>query len=60
MRYSYAMVSMHNGNDQKTVQMNPGQACAVFTLNMYCHSSAQTKKESTERMEKYIASIGQK
>jgi len=51
---------MHNGDDPKTVQMNLGHASAAFTLDMYGHSSDQMKKESAERMEKYIASIGQK
>lgn len=60
MRHSYAMASMHNGDDPKTVQMNLGHASAAFTLDMYGHSSDQMKKESAERMEKYIASIGQK
>jgi len=58
MRHSYATASLYNGDDVKTVQSNLGHASASFTLDMYGHVTERMQRDSAERMEKYIASIG--
>lgn len=58
MRHTFATTSLFNGDDVKTVQTNLGHASAAFTLDMYGHATERMKRDSAERMEKYIASIG--
>lgn len=58
MRHTFATTSLYNGDDVKTVQTNLGHASAAFTLDMYGHATERMKRDSAERMEKYIASIG--
>ena len=59
MRHSYAVASLRSGDDVKTVQENLGHATAAFTLDQYAFSTENMKRESAQRMEKYIASITQ-
>ena len=39
LRHSYAVVSIENGDDMKTVQTNLGHATSSFTLDVYGHVS---------------------
>lgn len=57
LRHSYAVAAIKSGDDIKTVQGNLGHATASFTLDVYGHVTDQMKRESAERMEKYIKSI---
>ena len=57
LRHTYAMVSLENGDDIKTVQGNLGHATAAFTLDVYGHVSDRMKKESSSRMEEFIRSL---
>lgn len=57
MRHSYALASLHNGDDPKTVQTNLGHSSAAFTLDLYGHSTETMRKESAQRMETYIQSL---
>lgn len=57
MRHSYALASLHNGDDPKTVQTNLGHSSAAFTLDLYGHSTEAMRKESAQRMETYIQSL---
>lgn len=59
MRHTYAATSLRSGDDAKTVQENMGHATAAFTLDQYAFATVPMKKESADRMDKYIASIGQ-
>lgn len=58
MRHSYAVASLRSGDDVKTVQENLGHATAAFTLDQYAFATDTMKRESAERMDKFIASIG--
>jgi len=57
LRHSYAVASIHAGNDIKTLQSNLGHATAAFTLDIYGHVTDQMKKESAARMDSYIKDV---
>lgn len=57
LRHTYAVLSLQNGDDVKTVQGNLGHATAAFTLDVYGHVSERMKDESAARMEAYIAEV---
>jgi integrase len=57
LRHSYAVASIKNGDDIKTVQENLGHATAAFTLDVYVHATNQMKKASADRMEQYIQTL---
>ena len=57
LRHSYAVVSIKSGDDIKTVQENLGHATAAFTLDIYGHVTEQMKRESADRMERYIRAV---
>jgi len=54
MRHTYAVISLQNGDDIKTVQANVGHSTAAFTLDVYGHVSQRMQKESANRMQSYI------
>lgn len=58
LRHSFAVISLQNGDDPKTVQSNLGHYSAAFTLDVYGHVSERMKRESAERMQEYIESMG--
>ena len=57
LRHTYAVLSLQNGDDIKTVQENLVHASAAFTLDVYGHVSDRMKKESANRMEEYIRNL---
>ena len=57
LRHQYAVISIKNGDDIKTVQGNLGHATAAFTLDIYGHVTEEMKKASSNRMENYIKSV---
>jgi len=57
LRHTYAVLSLQNGDDVKTVQGNLGHATAAFTLDVYGHVSETMKSASAYRMEQYVRSI---
>ncbi len=57
LRHSFAVVSIQNGDDVKTVQENLGHHSAAFTLDVYGHVTDRMKNESARRMEEYINKI---
>ena len=57
LRHSYAVASLRAGDDIKTVQGNLGHATAAFTLDIYGHVTDQMKRDSAERMQKFIESV---
>jgi integrase len=57
LRHTYAVISIKNGDDIKTVQNNLGHATASFTLDVYGHVTAQMKRDSSGRMEGFIQGI---
>ena len=57
LRHSYAVAAIKSGDDIKTVQGNLGHATAAFTLDVYGHVTDQMKRDSAERMQKFIKSV---
>ena len=49
--------NLENGDDVKMVQENLGHATAAFTLDVYCHVNERMRKESSDRMEKFIHQV---
>ncbi|NLT16701.1 MAG: tyrosine-type recombinase/integrase [Clostridiales bacterium] len=54
LRHTYAVTSLQEGDDIKTVQSNLGHATASFTLDAYGHVSEKMKADSAARMEACI------
>ena len=57
LRHTFAVLSLQNGDDIKTVQGNLGHATAAFPLDVYGHVSERMKDDSAKRMQAYINSI---
>lgn len=57
LRHSYAVASLQAGDDIKTVQENLGHATAAFTLDVYGYVTEKMKKDSADRMEKFIEAV---
>lgn len=57
LRHSYAVASLKSGDDIKTVQENLGHHTAAFTLDVYGHVTEQMRKDSAQRMERFIRGV---
>lgn len=57
LRHTYAVASLANGDDIKTVQENLGHASAAFTLDRYGHVTDSMRQASSERMEQFFKSV---
>lgn len=57
LRHSFAVISLQNGDDIKTVQESLGHHTSTFTLQVYAHSTRRMKTESARRMDDYIQGI---
>ena len=54
LRHTYAVMSLQNGDDVKTVQENLGHATAAFTLDVYGHFTDKMRDNSSNRMQEFI------
>lgn len=58
LRHTFAVNSLQEGDDYKTLQENLGHATASFTLDVYGHVSDKMKEESARRQQGYIQRMG--
>ena len=54
LRHTFAVLSLENEDDVKTVQGNLGHATAAFTLDVYGHVSERMKTESAARVQTFL------
>ena len=59
LRHSYAVAALRSGDDIKTVQENLGHHTAAFTLDTYAHVTEEMRRDSADRMERFIENIRQ-
>ena len=57
LRHTYAVNAIRAGDDIKTVQSNLGHATAAFTLDVYGHFTDDMRRDSSQRMEKFISGL---
>lgn len=57
LRHSFAVLSLRNGDDVKTVQEHLGHYSAAFTLDVYGHVTKEMEIESANRMDSFIKSV---
>lgn len=57
LRHTYAVNALRSGDDIKTVQDNLGHHTAAFTLDTYGHVTDRMKRDSAQRMQRYIDSL---
>ena len=57
LRHSFAVISLENGDDIKTVQEALGHHTASFTLQQYAHATYNMRKNSAGRMDKFIENL---
>ena len=58
LRHTYATLSIQNGDDIKTVSESLGHATVAFTLDVYGHVTDQMRRDSADRMQALIDSLG--
>lgn len=57
LRHTFAVLSLQNGDDIKTLQGNLGHHAAAFTLDTYAHVTDKMQHDSADRMGRYIESM---
>ena len=57
LRHSYAVISIENNVDYKTISESMGHFSVAFTLDVYGHVSDKMRKESADRVQAYIDKI---
>ena len=57
LRHTFAVISICNGTDIKTLQANLGHYSAAFTLDTYGHVTDQMKQDSAAKMDAFIAKL---
>ena len=58
LRHSYAVLSIENNIDYKTISESMGHFSVAFTLDVYGHVSEKMRKESADRVQAFIDQIG--
>ena len=57
LRHTYAVISLQNGDDIKTVQEALGHHTSSFTLQVYAHATDRMRQNSAERMDTFIQNM---
>lgn len=59
LRHTYAVAALQSGDVVKTVQENLGHHSPAFTLDVYGHVSEQMRRDSAEKMERFIRGLSE-
>lgn len=57
LRHTFAVLSLENGADMKTVSATMGHATVAFTMDKYGHVSNNMRTENARRMQRFIDSL---
>ena len=57
LRHTHAVIRIQNGDDFKTISEDMGHATVAFTMDVYGHVSDKMKRDSADRMQKFINSM---
>lgn len=57
LRHTYAVISIENGVDMKTLSISMGHHSVAFTMDKYGHVSGTMRKKAAEKMSEYITEI---
>lgn len=57
LRHTFAVISLQEGDNIKTVQRALGHATVAFTLDVYGHVSREMQENSKRRMDNYIQNL---
>lgn len=57
LRHTFAVLSLENGADMKTVSATMGHATVAFTMDRYGHVSNTMRTENARRMQRFIDSL---
>lgn len=57
LRHTFAVISLQEGDNIKTVQRALGHATVAFTLDVYGHVSREMQENSKSRMDNYIQNL---
>lgn len=60
LRHSYAVAALRSGDNIKMVQENLGHHTEAFTLGVYGHATEKMKRDSADRMQRYIDGLREK
>ena len=57
LRHTYAVISIENGVDMKTLSMSMGHHSVAFTMDKYGHVSGTMRRKAAEKMSDYISGL---
>lgn len=57
LRHTFAVLSLENGADMKTVSATMGHATVAFTMDKYAHVSNAMRTENARKMQRFIEAI---
>ena len=57
LRHTFAVISLEQGVDYKTLSETLGHATVAFTLDIYCHVSEKMQRDASEKLDSAFAEL---